>query len=190
MSAISAPLDGPDPAAFGRTDDYHYRCSRWWDRAMLAQRKGVPLLPRVLITLIRAVFGAELPMWERRPDGLMLMHNAQGVVIHPRTMFKGGPVIVFHQTTFGNTWNSKGSDGSPKVGRYILIGVGAKILGDITVGDFCIIGANCVLTKDLPDGHIATGNPATIRPLDRSAMLSTVFGIDGDPDLATDAKVI
>lgn len=144
---------------------------------MLGQRMKVPLIPRLLSTAIRVSFGAELPLWRKRPEGLILMHNAQSVVIHPETRFLG-PAVVFHQTTFGNSWSLSRQDGAPTVGRYVFVGVGAKILGGITVGDYCVIGANCVLTKDLPTGHMAVGNPAVARSIDRTSLLATVFGID------------
>jgi serine O-acetyltransferase len=124
----------------------------------------------VLFWLIRSVFGAELPLWPRRPDELYLLHDANGVVIHPGTRFLG-PAVVFHQVTFGTRWNAEPGDGPPTIGRYVLIGVGAKVIGPVTVGDYVVIGANAVVTRDVPDCTVAVGNPAVYRSLDKNQVL-------------------
>jgi acetyltransferase-like isoleucine patch superfamily enzyme len=49
-----------------------------------------------------------------------------------------------------------------RVGKYVYIGFGAIILPGITVGDNCLIGAGVVVTKDVPAGSIAAGNPAKV----------------------------
>lgn len=50
----------------------------------------------------------------------------------------------------------------PKIGKRVYISTGAKILGGITIGNNCIIGANAVVTKDIPDFSVIAGNPAKI----------------------------
>jgi acetyltransferase-like isoleucine patch superfamily enzyme len=49
-----------------------------------------------------------------------------------------------------------------KIGSDVWIGAGCKILGGITIGDGCVVGAGSVVTKDLPDYSISVGNPAKI----------------------------
>jgi serine O-acetyltransferase len=56
-----------------------------------------------------------------------------------------------------------GSD-FPELGDDVYVGAGARILGEITVGDRAQIGANAVVLKDVPADHVAIGVPATIRP--------------------------
>jgi serine O-acetyltransferase len=53
----------------------------------------------------------------------------------------------------------------PRIGGHVDIGAGAKIIGGVTIGDHARIGANAVVTRDVPAGATAVGNPAKI--LDR-----------------------
>jgi len=54
--------------------------------------------------------------------------------------------------------------GAPVIGNDVDIGVGAKILGHIKVGNHVVIGANAVVIRDVPDNSIAVGVPAVIKP--------------------------
>lgn len=58
--------------------------------------------------------------------------------------------------------------GVPEIGNYVYIGPGAKVIGKIKIGDFVAIGANAVVTKDLPDNAIAVGVPAKVISFDSS----------------------
>ena len=48
------------------------------------------------------------------------------------------------------------------IGRSCVVGIGATIMGGVKVGDFCIVGAGSVVTKDVPDNTIVAGNPAKV----------------------------
>ena len=61
------------------------------------------------------------------------------------------------------------SKGPVVIGRNVWIGDKATILPDVTIGDGAIIGANAVVTKDVPENCVATGNPAVIRPMRRKS---------------------
>lgn len=50
----------------------------------------------------------------------------------------------------------------PRIGNNVVICCGARILGDVSVGNDCIVAANAVVTHDVPDGCIAAGIPARI----------------------------
>ena len=56
----------------------------------------------------------------------------------------------------------RGTHGAPKLLGHVDIGSGAKVLGDITIGKHSLIGANAVVTKDVPDYAIVAGIPAII----------------------------
>jgi len=57
-----------------------------------------------------------------------------------------------------------GKRGSPIIGNRVDIGAGAKILGEIKIGDDCSVGANAVVLTDVPPRSIAVGVPAQVRP--------------------------
>jgi len=58
---------------------------------------------------------------------------------------------------------------APVIGNNVDVGVGAKILGDIEVGDNVVIGANAVVIRDVPSDSVAVGIPARIIPKDSGA---------------------
>jgi serine O-acetyltransferase len=132
----------------------------------------IPLLPKLAKQLIRILWSADIPYRVLLPEGSVLFHNALGVVIHGKTQFEG-PCFVFPHVTIGNSWGT--SDGAPTIGPYVLVGTGAKILGNVTVGPYSIIGANTVVTRDTPPYSLVRGVPATTRPLDRELAVK-VFG--------------
>ena len=63
--------------------------------------------------------------------------------------------------TLGGTGKEKGNR-HPKIGDNVLISVGAKVLGNIVIGEGSKIGAGSVVTKDVPSNTIVVGNPACI----------------------------
>jgi serine O-acetyltransferase len=85
--------------------------------------------------------------------------HAGSIVIHPKTVF-GDHVGIMHEVTVG----SRGTYGAPRIGNNVFIGVGAKILGEITIGDNVDIGANAVVLKDVPPNSLVVGIPGRIIP--------------------------
>ena len=83
-----------------------------------------------------------------------------GIVIGGGAVLADG-VIIHQNVTFGALrFDEKEKRGIPCqqiVGQDTIIGCGAKVLGDITIGKNCIIGANAVVTKDVPDGTTVVG---------------------------------
>lgn len=103
-----------------------------------------------------AVTGADIPLNVSIGGGLLLPHP-NGVVIHPDV--KIGPnCLIFQQVTLG----SNGSSGTPMVGGHVDIGAGAKVIGAITLGDHCRVGANAVVTRDVLPGTTVAGIPARV----------------------------
>ena len=94
---------------------------------------------------------------------LMLPHP-NGVVIHEDAVI-GDDCMIMQQVTIGMI----GDGEVPTIGNRVYIGAGAKIIGKLTVGDGARIGANAVVTKDVPPGCTAIGIPARVIPArDRS----------------------
>ena len=86
--------------------------------------------------------------------------HGMGVVIG-ETAELGDDCTLYHGVTLGGTTWNKGKR-HPTLGRGVVIGAGAKVLGPISVGDGARIGSNAVVVKDVPPGATAVGIPARI----------------------------
>jgi serine O-acetyltransferase len=80
-----------------------------------------------------------------------------GIIVSGDTVI-GDDCILRNGVTIG--MKKIGEPGSPVIGNRVEIGAGAKILGKIHIGDDAQIGANAVVIRDVPAGHIAVGIPA------------------------------
>ncbi len=78
--------------------------------------------------------------------------------MHPSVII-GDNCTLYHHVTIGDLG---GMGKAAHLGNNVMIGAGAKIIGEISIWDYCKIGANTVVNKDLPEGAIAIGNPALI----------------------------
>ena len=101
------------------------------------------------------VTGADIPLNCRIEGGLMLPHP-NGIVIHPEASI-GPNCMIFQQVTL-----AVGHGGAPVIKGNVDIGAGAKLLGGIVVGARARIGANAVVTHDVPEAATAIGVPARI----------------------------
>jgi serine O-acetyltransferase len=84
-----------------------------------------------------------------------------GVVIG-ETAEVGDECTIYQGVTLGGTSLSKGAKRHPTLGKGVIIGAGAKVLGGFTVGDGAKVGSNAVVVKPVPAGATAVGNPAHI----------------------------
>jgi serine O-acetyltransferase len=91
-------------------------------------------------------------------SGVYLDH-ATGIVIGAAVVI-GDEVTILQNVSIGRS--SDMPTRSPRIGRGVYIGAGATILGDISIGDFAKIGADTVVTSDIPNGCTAVGNPARL----------------------------
>jgi acetyltransferase-like isoleucine patch superfamily enzyme len=85
------------------------------------------------------------------------------------TLIGAGAMIIdndFHEyTPQGWRDESRSNARAIKIGREVFIGARAIVLKGVTIGDRAIVGAGAVVTKDVPADHVATGNPASVRPI-------------------------
>jgi serine O-acetyltransferase len=117
---------------------------------------GVPLLPRMIAVLSRAITGIEIHPAARIGRGLFIDHG-MGVVIG-ETAELGDDVTLYQGVTLGGTGFATGKR-HPTVQANVTIGSGAKLLGPITVGHGSKIGANSVVIHDVPANSTVVGNP-------------------------------
>jgi len=90
----------------------------------------------------------------------VFIDHGMGVVIG-ETAELGDDCTLYHGVTLGGTTWNKGKR-HPTLGRGVVIGAGAKLLGPIVVGDAARVGSNAVVVKDVPPGATAVGIPARI----------------------------
>ena len=91
----------------------------------------------------------------------VFLDHAFGVVIG-ETAIVGDDVLIYQGVTLGGVSLERGVKRHPTIGNHTVIGSGAKILGDITIGENCRIGSNSVVVKSIPDDSTAVGLPARI----------------------------
>lgn len=81
----------------------------------------------------------------------VLPHGVSGIFVSEGARI-GESCVIFHQVTIGsNTLKDSSGQGSPVIGDHVYIGCGAKIIGGVKIGNHARIGANCVVTRDIPD---------------------------------------
>ncbi|GET39409.1 serine O-acetyltransferase [Microseira wollei] len=142
-------------------------------RAVAVQRFGVwrmkiepkllrapfSILYRMLYRKIRNTYGIELPYTVKLGRRVIFEHQ-HGIVIHGYSEI-GDDCYIRQGVTIGNRYLDRPFE-APKLGARVNVGAGAKILGDVTIGDDVNIGANAVVLKDIPSGMTAVGIPAKI----------------------------
>ena len=84
-----------------------------------------------------------------------VIDHGVGVVIG-ETAIIGNDVLIYHGVTLGGKTLDPVKR-HPTVGDRVIIGAGAKLIGAITIGNDCAVGANAVVTKDMPNGTVAVG---------------------------------
>ena len=95
--------------------------------------------------------GAYIPLSVQFSGDAVLPHGISGIFISAGAKI-GKDCIIFQQVTIGsNTLPGGKSTGSPVLGDNVFVGAGAKIIGNVKIGNHARIGANCIVTKDVPD---------------------------------------
>ncbi|MBH8553908.1 serine acetyltransferase [Nostocaceae cyanobacterium CENA357] len=142
-------------------------------RAVVVQRFGVwrmkiqpkllraplSILYRMLYRKVRNTYGIELPYTVQLGRRVIIEHQG-AIVIHGYCAI-GDDSIIRQGVTLGNRYLDRPFD-APKLGKRVNVGAGAKIFGDITVGDGANIGANAVVLCNVPAEATAVGIPAKI----------------------------
>jgi serine O-acetyltransferase len=121
---------------------------------------GLKWLGRFTSHIARWLTGIEIHPGAVVGDRVFFDH-AMGVVVG-ETAEIGDGCTIYQGVTLGGTSLYKGAKRHPTLGRDVVIGAGAKVLGGFTVGDGAKVGSNAVVTKPVPAGATAVGNPARI----------------------------
>lgn len=108
---------------------------------------------------ISELFQVDIHPAARMGSGLFLDHGT-GIVIG-ETAVVGDNVSMLHGVTLGGTGAERG-DRHPKIGKGVLLGAGAKVLGNIEIGEFAKIASGSVVLKPVPAGCTAAGVPARL----------------------------
>ena len=120
---------------------------------------GVPFLPRFISYLTRIITGIEIHPKAQIGNRFFIDHG-EGVVIGETTII-GDDVLIYQQVTLGGTGNEHGKR-HPTIGNGVIIGAGAKILGNITIGDNTRVGAGSVVVENVPEHCTVVGVPGRI----------------------------
>ena len=121
-------------------------------------RERVPLAQFIQMR-VSEVFGVDIHPGARIGKGIMIDH-ATSIVIGETAVIEDD-VSMLHSVTLGGT-GKEGGDRHPKIGRGVLIGAGAHILGNIRIGDNSRVGAGSVVLHDVPPCKTVAGVPAKI----------------------------
>lgn len=130
-------------------------------RAIRRYQAAGPIMRRYWVLSHRfwsAVTGADIPLNCQIGGGLRIQHP-NGIVFHSDSVI-GPNCTIMQQVTLGTDRSGR----APVIGGHVDIGAGAKVIGPVQVGDHAQIGANAVVVKDVPEGAVAVGIPATNRP--------------------------
>lgn len=151
-----------DPALTSTIEVFMYPCFKamiYYKISHYFYKKKHFLIARYISEKAKRKTGIEIHPGATIGKGLFIDHGT-GVVIG-ETAIIGDNVTMFHGVTLGGTGKEKGKR-HPTVGNNVFIGCGAKLLGNITIGDNAKIGANAVILKDVPQSATAVGIPGRI----------------------------
>ncbi|MBI3795414.1 MAG: serine acetyltransferase, partial [Deltaproteobacteria bacterium] len=143
-----------------------YRFGRWrYGIKARIVRAPLSFLYKMLKLLSQILTGIDLPC-EVQVGRRFTIEHFGDIIISGDAVF-GDDVVIRNGVTVG--LRRTGIRGAPRIGNRVDIGAGAKLLGDIVIGDDVAIGANAVVLTDVPPNSLAVGVPAQIRPRQASA---------------------
>ena len=138
-----------------------YRFGRWrYSIRPRLLRMPFSMLYRVLKVVSQILTGIDLPCEVQIGRRFRIEHF--GCIVISGDTVLGDDVVVRQGVTIGLKKITEPA--SPVIGDRVDIGAGAKILGRIRIGNDVVIGANAVVVRDVPDGHLALGVPARNYP--------------------------
>ncbi|MEM9925312.1 MAG: serine O-acetyltransferase [Cyanobacteria bacterium P01_D01_bin.50] len=125
-------------------------------------RRQIGLIPRLISHFGRFLSGIEIHPGAQIGEGVFIDHGT-GVVIG-ETAIVGDYTLIYQGVTLGGTGKESGKR-HPTIGKHVVVGAGASILGNIQIGDRSRVGAGSVVLRDVPPSCTVVGIPG--RPVSR-----------------------
>ncbi len=151
----------------------------WMHRAAhCLNERNVPFLPRAISQIGRFITGIEIHPGAQIGNGFFIDHG-MGVVIG-ETAIIGDDCTLYQGVTLGGTGKETGKR-HPTLGDGVVVGAGAKVLGNINIEDNVYIGANAVVLKDVPADSTVVGVPGRVVRQRGSKSASTLDHATPDP---------
>ena len=173
-----------DPAARSKFESWltysGVHALSWHRWANFLYRVHLKLLARITSQFAKFLTGIEIHPAAKIAPGVFIDHG-QGVVIG-ETAEVGTGTVLYQGCTLGGTGKESGKR-HPTVGEFCVISAGAKILGNITVGDHAKVGAGAVVLKDVPPYATVVGVPARVVRIGGSKDGVDLYQEKGDPYL-------
>ncbi|RWZ59098.1 serine acetyltransferase [Halobacillus fulvus] len=132
------------------------------NKRMLTKNKYTKKVYSAIITLLLNKKGSYIGGGAKFLNKPFFPHGINGVLISSGAVI-GENAVIFHQVTIGsNTLKDSKGKGAPIIGGNCYIGAGAKIIGNVNIGNNVRIGANCVVVKDIPDNSVVVNQQSRI----------------------------
>lgn len=152
-----------DPALHSRWEVLLYpsfKAQLYYKISHYFYKKKLYFIARLISERAKRKTGIEIHPGAKIGKGLFIDHGC-GVVIGETTVI-GDDVLIYHGVTLGGTGKDKGKR-HPTIKNNVIIGCGAKILGNIIIGENSKVGANSVVIKDVPANSTVVGIPGKIK---------------------------
>jgi len=131
----------------------------WYRIAHFLKAIYIPIIPRLISQIARFFTGVEIHPGARVGKGFFIDHG-MGVVIGETTII-GDNITLYQGVTLGGTGKERGKR-HPTLGDNVVVGAGAKVLGNIKIGNNVKVGAGSVVIHEVPDDSTVVGIPAEV----------------------------
>ncbi len=171
-----------DPAARNAWEVLTYaglHAITWHRMAHFLWRHKLKFAARLVSQINRFITGIEIHPGATIAKGFFIDHG-MGVVIG-ETAEVGENCLLYHGVTLGGVTLEK-KKRHPTLGSNVVVGAGAKVLGDITLGDNVQVGANAVVVKDVPANCVVVGIPGRVVMQD-GVRVPLTHGREFDPEM-------
>lgn len=147
---------------------FWFRLTSWiYSKNLIIRLLGIPIV--IIYKFLRLCSGIQLPINTNIKSGLRFFHY--NCIIIAQQCKIGENVSIHQGVTIGRIFNGSKA-GVPTIGNNVVIFAGAKILGNVTIGDYSVIGANAVVTDNVPPNSVCVGIPGKVISSDSSHCFS------------------